>query len=104
MGYYTRFNLTVSSQEEKIIKELREENEDAEQALDEIGRTNGECKWYDHEKDLKEFSLKHPKVLFTLDGEGKENGDIWKLYVKNGKSQRAKAEMKFPDYDPEKMK
>jgi hypothetical protein len=103
MGYYTRYTLTVSSQEEKLIKELREENESAHNAICEKGFTADECKWYDHETDLKTFSKKHPRVLFTLEGEGEESGDIWTLYVKNGKSQLEKAEIIVGDYDPKKM-
>lgn len=102
MGYYTNFDLSVNdslNREIEIIKDFRTNNENAEYAFDEEGRCNSECKWYKHENELKEFSVKYPDTLFVLSGEGEDYGDLWRLYVKNGKSHRSKAEIVFPDFD-----
>ena len=107
MGYYTCFKLTTDANTDKeleIIKDLRDNNEDAEFAIDENGKTTGDSKWYLSEEDLREFSKKYPHVLFTLEGIGEMPDDIWRLYVRNGLAQRANAEIVYPDYDPEKMK
>jgi hypothetical protein len=48
------------------MADLRATNEEANYALDENGDTAEECKWYDHEKHLKEFSKKYPKAFFTM--------------------------------------
>jgi hypothetical protein len=117
MGYYTRYSLSIGIDEndlilgldipktsEDLIAELRESLDDAAYALDENGNVDGDCKWYDHEDDLKSFSKKYPNALFTLSGEGEESGDIWKKYFKDGKVQRANAVITFEKFDPKKLK
>lgn len=43
-------------------------------------------KWYEHREDMtwvsKELS---GNILLLLEGEGEENGDVWKEYYRNGK-------------------
>lgn len=60
-------------------------------------------KWYEHETDMRVFSKEIPEVLFTLHGEGDENGDIWKKYFLNGKCQVAKAVIQFLPFDKSKL-
>lgn len=72
-------------------------------AVDSNGRSSDSCKWYDHEKDLAEFSKIYPDVLFQLSGEGEESGDIWKKYFVNGKMQRCPVEMTFEPFDETKL-
>jgi hypothetical protein len=106
MGYYTRYNLSVDApnyNDMEIIEQFRKENEYAAHALEEDGSCADECKWYDHEKELKAFSKKHPNLVFTLKGEGEESGDMWYKYFKGGKMQRAKAIITYEDYDPAKL-
>jgi hypothetical protein len=109
MGYYTRFKLSVKSPieqtltEESIIHDFREKYEEAGYALNDDGGTEESCKWYESEKDLKEFSKSYPEHLFILEGKGEEAGDLWKLYVKNGKCQRASARIVFDEYDESKL-
>jgi hypothetical protein len=64
---------------------------------------NTEVKWYEHEKDMKEFSKRFPKVLFTLRGEGEESGDVWVKYFQNGKMQVEKVDIKLGEFDPKKL-
>jgi hypothetical protein len=106
MGYYTTFNLTVRHEKEaEIIADLRATNEDAEYALDESGAAKDECKWYDCEADIIEFSKKYPDALFEMSGEGSDaGGDFWKLYAKNGKSFMAEGEIIYPEFNLEKLK
>lgn len=59
--------------------------------------------WYDWREDMKEFSLRHPGVLFTLEGEGSSPGDSWIAYFKDGKMQECRAKITYDEYDPEKM-
>lgn len=99
MGYYTKHEIEIIGGSSDLICELREFSEEAKYALDECGKTEQECKWYSHRKELKEFSLKHPDVLFKLHGEGEENGDVWDEYFKNGKMQVCKARMVMPGFD-----
>jgi hypothetical protein len=60
-------------------------------------------KWYDHETDMRDFSKRFPDVLFTLNGEGEESGDVWVKYFKNGKMQSSKADIKLEKFDPKKL-
>lgn len=100
IGYYTRFKLTVTGETDiDVIGEFRNENDYAEGALDENGRSAGECKWYDCKEDVLELSKKHPNILFLLEGEGEEAGDVWRLYARNGKSCYQKAKMVFEQFD-----
>lgn len=62
------------------------------------------CKWYDHEKDMRKVSAAFPSILFQLDGEGEESGDIWREWYLGGKMQREKVEIKFNPFDPDKLK
>ena len=111
MGYNTHFQLDVDQKRKEIISYLQNhavtffaydwmvdfvikllQDEDL---LD-------DCKWYTHREDLTKLSVRFPDVLFTLSGE--ESGDIWKLYIRNGKYQLAKAEILIADFDESKLR
>lgn len=106
MGYYTAHTLDVRHKDESsIIADFRNSYENAKLCLTEIGYTNNESSWWSSEDDLKDFSKKHPRVLFIMTGNGSDaGGDYWKLYVKNGKSFRAEGEITYPKYDPKKLR
>ncbi len=103
MGYYTKHTLRVDG-DTNLIAELVAENEGASWAFDANGNTEDACKWYSHRKDMRDFSFRHPDVLFTLNGEGEESGDIWVEYYKGGKMQPCKAEIVLPDFDESLLK
>lgn len=65
MGYYTKYTLYVKMD---IFEHLTEENENASYALN----TDEGVKWYDHERELREFSKKYPDELFVLEGHGEK--------------------------------
>lgn len=102
MGYLTNYNLKTKPYKEGLIQEFLDE--DNAYGFDEDGNTVDAVKWYTHEEDLKNFSLKHPNILFILDGEGEENGDMWLLYVKNGKSQRCRAITTYEEFDEKELR
>lgn len=104
MGYYTCYTLKIINGSEDLIEEFRNQFDSARYAIDEFGNTNQECKWYSSNEELIKFSLNHPDVLFKLSGVGEDSGDIWDLYVKNGKSQLCVAEIVLAPFDPEKLK
>ncbi len=103
MGYYTKYDLYIVEGDKSLIKTFREEYKSAQYAIDEDGSYNEECKWYDAEKELTQFSIKHPTTLFLLEGRGEENGDEWKLYVQDGHSQKLRAKVVFPPFDKAKL-
>jgi hypothetical protein len=104
MGYYTRYSLeTDSANQEEIIADLREKYKGALFALTSSGDCSDESKWYDHETDMIAFSLGWPSTLFTLEGSGEEQPDFWKKHFKNGKIQRCKGVITYPDFDEGKL-
>ena len=45
-------------------------------------------KWYDHDEDIVKLSLRFPNYTFILEGEGEENGDLWRTIYHNGQLER----------------
>jgi hypothetical protein len=107
MGYYSSFTLGTrippAPTHAKIMEDLRGQFEEANFALDAAGAAEESSKWYDHEENLKEFSRQYPSVVFVLQGEGEENEDMWIKYFKNGKMQKAEAQITLEDYDENKL-
>ena len=64
---------------------------------------NDQCKWYEHTEDMCRVSKKYPNVIFSLYGNGEEDGDMWVEYFMNGKFQVEKAVITYADFDPEKL-
>ena len=102
MGYYTDFELVVHEGDpdrEKVAERLSEISTyewDTDLFLN--------AKWYDFNLDMKKLSEEFPDVLFCLEGQGEENGDIWMAYYKNGKSQMCPAVVTYEPYDESKLK
>jgi len=105
MGYYTCHTLSIISgnDTDNLIEQFRDENENAQYAFDKNGFTADACKWYDHQKDMRAFSQKHPDVVFLLEGEGEDNTDMWREYYKSGKMQRSAVVITFEQYDENKL-
>ena len=102
MGYYTQHELVITG-----TKNL-EEVEKIENEIFEMSGVsylfNDECKWYEHDEDMKKISLKYPDYIFELYGDGEEYGDLWKTYYKNGKMQGCLAKIRYDDFDVTKLK
>ena len=116
MGYYTKYTLFVKhddlDMQAEVLDAIQEELLYPFQCTDGIedpdggwGLSAGEaCKWYEHHEDMVKLSKRYPTILFTLEGEGEESGDIWIKYFKNGKVQRANAQIVFPEFDESLLK
>ena len=101
MGYYTKYELYASENTSGHIEALSEMTGYSEYSF------NGGCeeiKWYTHEEDMKEYSTKHPSVLFTLEGMGEDSETPWTKYFKNGKMQIAEVELVVEEFNEEKLK
>ena len=106
MGYETKYKLqtvgTVLPESDPLVTVLGEKPRKLPSFKDEIESRHGfgvlesPCKWYEHEEEMKALSKEHPHVLFILDGEGEESGDIWRKYFRAGKMFRADAVISFP--------
>jgi hypothetical protein len=97
MGYYTKYDLESSDRNAETHKE------NIATIVDFKWLFHEDCKWYEHIEDMKEYSKKYPKVLFTLSGHGEDYEDIWKKYFLNGKVQIEKARITFDNFDKNKL-
>ncbi len=57
------------------------------------------AKHYDLEEELQEFIDSMPGATFTgcIEGDGEESGDMWRLYVVDGRVVKVKPELVWPD-------
>ena len=98
MGYRTHYELIFQPFEyDEVLKAFQEVcgwmSEDDFLAM--LDGCMDAMKWYSHTEDLVKVSKKVPHIKFSLFGEGEECGDLWKLYVFNGKTQRETAQITY---------
>jgi len=113
MGYNTRFKAGVSGEGPVLERFYRDaENDkrfgDYDVPLSDFNSQyyvfdGKECKWYSWNDDLKGLSKEYPNLLFTLEGEGEEPGDLWKAWARNGKSVTVDAKITYPEPDLDKV-
>ena len=103
MGYYTYHTLSVYDKEMKYLNEVTEEHEllitkayYAEECT-EPDLFNDQTKWYEHEDNMREHSIKYPNYIFRIQGEGESNDDWWRQYFHNGKMIQFNGEITFDD-------
>lgn len=98
MGYQTYYQLEVEPAEklEELLDEPLGEGDEEWKLGDPLEES---CKWYEHEKEMVEFSKRFPEAVFHLHGEGEESGDLWYKDFKNGQVQVRRAEIVYPEYD-----
>lgn len=108
MGYYTVYKGSVTGK--GVLLDAFCEAADREETfgtyglllsdwLDEYINGGESMKWYDWQSDCKELSAKYPNLLFTLNGEGEESGDIWRAYFRSGQVFVQQAQLVFPKVD-----
>ena len=106
MGYMTEFKLRILDVDDadEVYTEFLATDGTPSYALGPcMGDMGEECKWYDHEKDMKAFSIKYPDAHFVLEGLGEEDGDMWEKHFINGKMQRCEARIEYEPFDPSKL-
>lgn len=109
MGYYTDYELEVVDcadlelEDVTAAAEVFPEQEYSELLTKLLNGSGYNCKWYEHEKDMRAFSRLCPDVLFRLKGHGEEEGDIWVKYFKNGMMQECRAVITFDPFDESKL-
>ena len=89
MGYNTDYKAKNEDQEALITASIG------------FNPFDGVCKWYNHDRDMLALSKKYPDIVFQLDGEGVEAGDVWRKWYKNGKGQKYKPDFTLPHDPPE---
>jgi hypothetical protein len=110
MGYYTDFRLKTNKYVPDLGKEIDIISgysfDDDTGDCEDSSPNSLHCydiKWYEHENHMRQISEDHKDVLFTLQGNGEEEGDMWAKYFLNGKMQRVNAEITFQPFDPTKL-
>lgn len=73
---------------------------DIEQLLDYAPFEGEPIKWYNIEEDCTKVSKMNPNVLFYVDGEGEEAGDIWRCFFFNGQKERHNQQKWVPPEKP----
>ena len=96
MGYYTRYD--ISANREEVADTIEKESGYSWYCREMEG------KWYDWHEHCTAVSLQFPGELITVEGDGEEQGDQWKAYFKNGKSQICGAIVTFEPFDESKLK
>jgi uncharacterized protein YtpQ (UPF0354 family) len=96
MGYYTRYDISDNPQT------VQQAIEEKSQYHFYSGQTDT-VKWYDWQEHCKEVSKNFPNLVIKVEGDGEEQGDQWKAYIKNGKIQIAKAVVTFEEFDEAKL-
>ena len=102
MGYETYMNAELKTkpygewieETSSIYEEIEKWFADClndENALD-IILAGESIKWYEVDKDMKEFAEKFPDVYFILWGEGEDKGDDWIIETYQGEFHKSYAE------------
>ena len=110
MGYYTKFTLDYilpePNRELRALVELALER-DGTCTYGNLGMflegRSDTCKWYEYRTDMIRFSKEFPDVIFSLQGEGEESGDLWIEYFKGGLTQVCRGKVVYPEYDESKL-
>ena len=98
MPYNTQYTLTWEPEEFILPLDFQEDSN-----LTEEESYSSYTTWYTHEENMRELSLAHPDILFTLHGIGDEYEDYWFKYFKNGKIQLCPGITIYPPFEEEKM-
>lgn len=107
MGYYTKYTVHIETTADidKVYDKLVDISGYDFDSYDSIfiddvlyNTLFVEGKWYDWEKDMVKLSKEFPNTLFYVEGEGEENGDLWKARVFNGVCHVVNAEIVYPDF------
>ena len=98
MGYYTNYKITVVHGEcdlNEMAEAISKLSDYCFEARKGIIDSGDEIKWYMCTENMTEISKLYPNVVILVDGEGEEQGDIWKEYYFNGEGERIRGEISF---------
>lgn len=88
MGYNTRFTLKAVDHSGQIAKlpSIGKLGGYVWEVLQNVATPDDETRWYEHKRDMLALSKQHPFTIFVLDGEGEEQGDVWRMFFLDGRS------------------
>lgn len=104
MGYYTWYTLEILKDPEDQEEQFWEELDKLTGFAKDFKRYNGsEAKWCNWKADMIKLSKKFPKMLFSLDGNGEENLDMWDAHFCNGNLNYRKIQTFWEKFDSEEF-
>ncbi len=114
MGYYTNFTITPRLKEDfteivdsdvlEILRDRLIEFSQYDEWEWDDQLTMVDVKWYEYPNHMKLLSKEFPYIIFQVDGEGEEPGDIWRRYFLDGKSQKCVTTITFTQFDEDELK
>lgn len=106
MGYRTEFHFQCDCSDEKRMEQIMQKMRELQivpYVFSEDLENYGPCTWYTEEKDMRALSCEFPDVHFIISAFGEFNDDIWEAHYLGGKRQLCEAEIRIPEFDPEKL-
>ena len=99
MGYYTDFTIKIKGEDEDEEKKIQEYLENISgYGFDNYSKElNLNAKWYNWEDNMPDLSKTFPHVLFQIDGEGEESGDMWRVFYHKGAKEQIKVETTYSE-------
>lgn len=113
MGYYTKFSMKAidlkpgkdrPTLDEAFFNSLQLYGSEAGEELwisqgDGFSFCDDEIKWYEHDLEMIAVSKKNKDIVFILDGDGEETGDVWRKFYLNGKKFEWQLVVKRPEFN-----
>lgn len=101
MGYYTNFEIEAIDDPKSQIMSLLQSLAGISGYRELESGYASSIKWYDCVENCKKASLYYPELLFRVTGDGENSDDIWRLYVRNGKTKLLT--MIWPEFNIEEL-
>lgn len=96
MGYYTKFKISVEPSEmtDEVLAFLADASG---YSAESIAGGGSSIKWYNYEDHVLEASTRFPVAVITIDGDGEDAGDVWRMYATGGAVERVQAVITYPE-------
>ena len=106
MGYMTEFHFQCDCSDDKRMEQIVQKMRELQivpYVFSEDLENYDPCTWYTEEEDMRALSREFPDVHFIISAFGEINDDIWEAHYLGGKRQLCEAEIRIPEFDPEKL-
>ena len=106
MGYMAEFHFQCDCIDEKLMEQIVQKMRELQivpYVFSEDLENYDPCTWYTEEKDMRVLSRDFPDVHFIISASGEIYDDIWEAHYLGGKRQLCEAEIRIPEFNPEKL-
>lgn len=107
MGYHKEYTLKCSGEDEAFytaLKLLKKPERVIQELVDQNYLFDGEKVRQDEiDEAVLTASREYPGILFVVQANGEDAGDMSRHYYQNGKKASYEVELRFPEFDPEDM-